>query len=347
MVRVGVVGGRGYIGGEVLRLLVQHPGVEISCVVSRSKAGEYIHKVHPNLKAFLNMRFSDFNLSRIGDSCDVVILAIPHGVGVELPQKLMEMGLKVIDLSANYRLKNPSLYEKYYGFKHPYPNLLEKAVYGLPELHRDEIRNAQLVSCPGCIATAGILALTPIVKELEIDGSSFFAHAMIGSTAAGSTPTIYTHHPERVNIVRPYKLTGHRHIAEIEQELGIFKPGVKVFLSAYAVDMVRGIMFSCQVPVDNLSDRDVWRIYRGTYRGEPFIILLKDQRSLFRLPDPKIAVGTNFCYIGFENSDDGLVVVSALDNLVKGGAGNAVQCLNLMFGFDEKTSLYYPGLHPV
>jgi len=346
--RVGVVGATGYTGGEVLRLLLTHPKAEVTYVTSRSRVGEYVYRVHPNLRGFTTLRFSELNISRIGDLCDAVVLALPHGVGLDLPPKLLEIGVKVVDLSANYRLKSAEAYRTYYGFEHPYPDLLEKRAYGLPELHRDEIRSASFVACPGCIATAATLALAPAVRELY-GGPRILAHVMIGSTAAGSTPTQYSHHPERVGVVRPYKLTGHRHRAEIEQELGMFRLGVKVDFAAYAVDMVRGIMFGCQMPVGEVARRDVWMAYRRMYRDEPFIILLNDPKALYKLPDPKITVGTNLCLIGFEVCrDEGLlIVVSAIDNLVKGAAGNAVQSLNLMFGFDETTGLLLPGLHPV
>ena len=346
--RVGIIGGSGYTGGEVLRLLLTHPEAEVTYVTSRSRIGEYVYRVHPNLRGFTRLRFSELNLSRIGDLCDAVVLALPHGVGLDLPPRLLEMGIKVVDLSANYRLRDPKDYEKYYGFTHPYPDLLEKRAYGLPELHRREIASASLVACPGCIATAAILSLAPAVRELY-DGSRILAHVMIGSTAAGANPSRYTHHPERVGVVRPYKLTRHRHRAEIEQELGLLRRGVKVDFAAYAVDIVRGLMFGCQLPVEGLSKTRVWSAYRQMYGNEPFIMLLNDFKALYKLPDPKIAVGTNFCLIGFEaNEEEGLlVVVAAIDNLVKGAAGNAIQSLNLMFGLDETTGLLQPGLHPV
>lgn len=346
--RVGIIGGSGYTGGEILRLLLMHPEAEITYVTSRSKVGEYVYRVHPNLRGFTKLRFSQLNLSRIGDLCDAIILALPHGAGLDLPPKLIEMGIKVIDLSANYRLKRPEVYEKYYGFSHPYPDILEKSVYGLPELHRKEIMSASLVACPGCIATAAILALAPVVRELY-HGSKILAHVMIGSTAAGASPTKYTHHPERVGVVRPYKLTKHRHRAEIEQELSLFRQGIRVDFAAYAVDIVRGLMFGCQLSVEGLLKRRVWSVYREMYDNEPFMILLNDSKALYRLPDPKITIGTNFCLIGFEANEEEelLIIVAAMDNLVKGAAGNAIQSLNLMFGLNETTGLLQPGLHPV
>lgn len=345
--RVGIVGGAGYVGGELMRLLVRHPEAEIAYVASRSRRGELVYRVHPNLRPFLNLRFRDVEVSRISDSCDVVFLCYQHGSGLDLPPALLEVGVKVIDLSANYRLRDPALYRAYYGFDHPHPELLGKRVYGLPELHREEIAGADFVSVPGCIATASILALAPLVGKLGL-GGLLFSHAMIGSTAAGSLPSPYTHHPERANVIRPYKIVDHRHVAEINQELRRFNDGIEVVLSAYAVDVVRGLLFGCQIPLDGIEARDVWGIYRGFYGGEPFVVLLKDPRSVIKLPDPKISVGTNFCYIGFEMGSRSpiLAVVSALDNLVKGGAGNAVQCLNLMLGVDEKTALFEPAPHP-
>lgn len=345
--KVGIVGGSGYTAGELMRILLQHPEAELTAATSTSHAGEYVYKVHPHLRGYTRLRFSPLDLGRLGDSCDLVFLATPHGVGLELPPRLLEMGLKVIDLSANYRLRDPKLYEKYYGFRHPYPDLLEKRVYGLPELHRGEIRGASLVACPGCIATAAILALAPIVRRWDA-GGLILGHAMIGSTAAGRSPSLYTHHPERVGVVRPYKLSGHRHRAEIEQELGAYRPGLRVDFAAYAVDLVRGILFSSQLELGVVDPAELWKAYREDYGSEEFVTVLNDRRALYKLPDPKITTGTNRCLIGFQPGEEGLVIVlSALDNLVKGAAGNAVQCMNLMFGIREGAGLGGPGAYPV
>ncbi|RLG58759.1 N-acetyl-gamma-glutamyl-phosphate reductase, partial [Candidatus Geothermarchaeota archaeon] len=206
MKKVGVIGGAGYVGGELLRILLQHPEVEVSCVTSRSNAGEYIYRIHPNLRGFTDLKFIPPVVSKITDKCDIVFSAAPHGAMVKFTKEIVETGVKVIDLSADYRLKDPFLYEKYYGFRHPYPDLLEKSVYGLPEIHRNEIKNAFLVACPGCTATSAILSLAPLLAIME--QQVIVVDAMEGSSAGGSSPRMASHHPERANIIRPYKPTG-------------------------------------------------------------------------------------------------------------------------------------------
>ncbi|MHA1595022.1 MAG: N-acetyl-gamma-glutamyl-phosphate reductase [Candidatus Baldrarchaeia archaeon] len=352
--RVGVIGGRGYVGGELLRLLLLHPYVEISCVTSRKAAGEFVYREHPNLRKLTSLKFEDVNLSRIGDKCDVVFTAVPHGAAMDLVHELYEMGLKVIDLSADFRLKNPEAYKIWYGFEHKYPDLLEKSVYGLPELHRDEIKRAKIVANPGCMACPSILALFPLVKELDVDLFRIVVDCKEGSSAGGVEVSRSSHHPERSNVVRPYKVTGHRHTAEIEQELSaVMGKDVKISMSAHAVDMVRGVLATCHVFLRENStiedERVLWRIYRKYFSNEPFIRLVKEKKGIYRLPDPKAVVGTNFCDIGFEYEDRTrrIVALAAVDNLVKGAAGQAIQNMNIMCGIDETTGLMLPGLHPI
>ena len=210
--------------------------------------------------------------------------------------------MKVVDLTADFRLKDPTAYKEYYGFEHSHPDLLEKAVYGLPELHREEIRNSQLVAVPGCMATAAILSLAPVIGSGLVDTGRIVIDAKIGSSGAGVSPTIASHHPERSDSVRPYKVTGHRHIAEIEQELGSLGKGqVKVGFTPHAVNMVRGILTTTHAfPLKKLNDRDLWKAYRSRYDQEPFIRMVSDRKGLYGLPNPKATVGTNFCDIGFE-----------------------------------------------
>ena len=346
-VSVGVVGAAGYVGGELLRMLLQHPNVEVTCVTSRAHEGEFVYRVHPNLRGYTNLKFVKPDVSILSEKCDIVFSAAPHGAMLKQTKELLDTGLTVIDLSADYRLKDPSKYVKYYGFEHPYPELLEKSVYGLPELHRDEIKKAKLVACPGCTATAAILSLAPLAKL--IDSEVIVVDAMEGSSARGASPSQASHHPERSNVVRPYKPVGHRHTAEIEQELKfIGKKDFKVALSTIAVDIVRGILTISHVFAD-VDEKSIWRSFREFYRNEPFVIILRDYKAKYRLPDPKIAVGTNRCYVGFEvDKDYGRVVtLAAIDNLIKGAAGNAIQSLNIILGVDERTALDWIGYHPI
>jgi len=349
--KVSIVGGSGFTGGELLRILACHPQVEFKTVTSRRYVGEYVHRVHPNLRGILDIQFTNPSLSKIAEESDVVFLCTPAGVSVNMVPQLLETGVKVIDLSPDFRLKRAEDYERWYGWRHPRPDLLEKAVYGLPELHRDEIRNADLVACPGCMSTAAILAMAPLFKSGLVESDRVVVDVMIGSSGAGAKPSLASIHAERYGVIRPYKPVGHRHTGEIEQELSILSgEEVRVAFSAHAVNIVRGILAVCHCFTRKpVSVRDLWKLYRGFYRGEPFIRLVRDVKGIFRYPDPKPIVGSNFCDVGFEPDPytGRVVALAAIDNLVKGAVGNAVQSLNLMYGLDEKTGLMYPGIHPV
>jgi len=349
--KVGIVGASGYTGGELLRLLLFHPKVEVAIAVSREYAGEYLFRVHPNLRGVTDLKFCPLDVPTIVKECEIVFTATPHGATVALAPKFLEAGLRVVDLSADFRLREPADYPKWYGWEHSRPDLLKEAVYGLTELHKDEIRKAKLVACPGCIATSAILELAPLIKADIVDKSKVVVDSKIGSTGAGGKPSLSTHHAERFGVVRPYKLTGHRHTGEIEQELSnLANDHVTVALSCHAVNIVRGISSTAHTFLTkDVKEVDIWKIYRSMYQNEPFIRLVKDRKGIYRLPDPKIVIGSNFCDIGFEfdTHANRLVVVSAIDNLMKGAAGQAVQNLNVMLGIDEKTGLEAPGYHPV
>jgi len=349
--KIGIIGGSGYVGGELLRLLLFHPKVELSIVVSREYAGEYVYRVHPNLRSLTQLKFSPLNLDKISDNCDIVFTATPHGASLKIVPELLKLGMKVIDMSADFRLKNPDDYIKWYGWKHTHPELLKEAVYGLPELHREEIKKARLVACAGCMSTCAILGLAPIIKAGVIETDKIVIDAKIGSSGAGSKPSLSTHHAERFGVIRPYKPVGHRHIAEMEQELSLLaNKQVKIAFSAHAVNIVRGILTTIHTfPMKDLTIPEIWRIYRSAFQGEPFIRLVRDQKGLYRYPDPKVIIGSNFCDIGFELDShiNRLVIMSAIDNMMKGAAGQGVQCLNIMLGIDEKTGLNIPSAHPI
>lgn len=349
--RVGIIGGSGYVGGELLRLLLFHPKVEVTMVTSDKYAGEFVFMTHPNLRGLTQLKFVPLNLATIKNNCDLVFTATPHGSAVKIVPKLLEMGLRVIDMSADFRLKNPEDYPKWYGWTHPNPELLKEAVYGLPELHRQEIKGARLIACPGCMATATILGLAPLVKEGLIERDRIVVDVKIGSSGAGAKPTQASHHPERFGGVRAYSVVDHRHIAEISQELNLLsKEPLTISFTPHAVNMVRGILSTIHTfPTRTLSVSDVWKVFRSQYEKEPFVRLVKYKKGLYQLPDPKVVIGTNFCDVGFEiDSRAGrLVVLSAIDNLLKGAAGQGVQCLNILLGLDEKTGLESPGFHPV
>jgi N-acetyl-gamma-glutamyl-phosphate/LysW-gamma-L-alpha-aminoadipyl-6-phosphate reductase len=353
LVRVGVLAASGYIGGELLRLLLQHPQVELSAATSRKYAGEYVFRVHPNLRGMTELKFSPLDPSKLIGSSDVVFAALPHGESVKVVPQLADAGLKVIDLSADFRLSDKGQYPNWYGYDHPRPDLLEKFVLSIPEINREQVKRARLVSSPGCMAITTILALAPLLKEksLGIDRDHIVVDAKVGSSGAGGKPSLSTHFSERFNVVRPYKPAGHRHSAEIEQVLAAMAgEQVKVSMSAHAVNMVRGILITSHLFTSNaIKPLDVWKAYRSMYTGSYFVRLVRDKQGPFRLPDPKLVVGSNFCDIGFEIEErtGRLVALSATDNLIKGAAGNAIQSMNLMLGFDEKTGIAMAPLHPV
>jgi N-acetyl-gamma-glutamyl-phosphate/LysW-gamma-L-alpha-aminoadipyl-6-phosphate reductase len=349
--KVAVFGASGYVGGEILRLLLRHQQVEVVAATSNTYAGEFVHRVHPNLRGHTTLKFVKSDIAKIISNCDLLFSATPHGISSTFMSQVLETGLKVIDSSADFRLKNPEEYPKWYKWVHRSPELLQKAVYGLPELHREEVKKAQLVAVPGCMAVGGILALAPIVKSGKVERDRIVADFKVGSSGAGARPSLSSHHSEHYSIVRPYKPVGHRHTAEIEQELSALAGDkILVSMSAHAVNMVRGILSTCHVfPKETISSADIWRLYRDFYAGEPFIRLVRDVKGNFRYPDPKIVVGSNYCDIGFEIDEhvNRIVFFSAIDNLMKGAAGTAVQDMNLMCGWNEKEGLQDIGLHPV
>jgi N-acetyl-gamma-glutamyl-phosphate/LysW-gamma-L-alpha-aminoadipyl-6-phosphate reductase len=349
--RIGIIGGSGYVGSELLRVLLLHPQAEVTMVTSRQSVGEYVFNVHPNLRGLTQLKFVPQEMAELQKNCDLIFTATPHGGSVNLVPKLLEAGLKVIDMSADYRLKNPALYETYYGWKHAHLEMLKEAAYGLPELHRDEIKKAKIIACPGCMATSAILGLAPIVKAGMVDKDKIVVDLKVGSSGGGAKPSISSHHPERFSGVRPYKVVGHRHIAEVEQELNLLTDEpVKISFSPHAVNMVRGILATIHTfPKQKLENKDLWRVLRGMYGNEPFIRLVKYQKGPYQLPDPKVTLGTNYCDVGFEIDEHAsrLLLFSALDNMTKGAAGQAVQCMNIQMGIDETTGLKSTGFHPM
>ena len=340
--KVGVIGAGGYAGGELLRLLSGHPEVSEIVAGSESLAGKPVTAAHPNLRKVTDLSFTPHSDL---EPCDLLFLAMPHGRSMGRMSDFLVRAGKVIDLSADFRLKDPALYREYYGVEHPRPDLLAQAVYGMPELHREAIRQATLVSGPGCIATAAILAIHPLAKAGLIDPERLVVDAKTGSSAGGVDGGTASQHPERSGVMRIYAPVGHRHTAEIEQETG-----VKVALSCHAVEAVRGILATCHAFLqDSVTSKDLWRVYREAYHGEPFVRIVTEPAGLYRYPEPKILAGTNFCDVGFALDAHAIrvVAVAALDNLMKGAAGTAVQCMNLVAGYPETMGLDFLGLHPV
>jgi N-acetyl-gamma-glutamyl-phosphate/LysW-gamma-L-alpha-aminoadipyl-6-phosphate reductase len=349
--RVAIAGGSGYTGGELLRLLCFHPRVELAQVASSSHAGQYVHSVHPNLRRISSMRFCHPDDLK---SCDLLLLCLPHGVSSLEIERYRGIAPRIIDLAADFRLRSAPLYEEWYGEPHPAPHFLPAAVYGLPELHRAELADAELVSGTGCTATAALLGLMPLYRAGLVDSAlPLVIEAKVGSSAAGATPGSASHHPDRSGAVRSFQPTGHRHTAELIQELGLLaagSPGRPIAFSATAVELVRGVLITAHVFVnEEIDERTLWRLYRAAYQHEPFVRLVKERSGVYRYPEPKILAGSNYCDIGFaiDSTSRRVVVLAALDNLMKGAAGNAVQALNCMYAWDESQGLTFPGLHPV
>jgi N-acetyl-gamma-glutamyl-phosphate/LysW-gamma-L-alpha-aminoadipyl-6-phosphate reductase len=349
VLKIGIMGASGYAGGDLLRLLLQHPEAEIKFATSSRFAGEFVYMVHPNLRGVTKLKFTPPNVANMAESCDIVFLATPHGISKDFMHEFLNAGLRVVDLSADFRLKNPDNYPTWYGWEHPNPELLKDAIFGIPELHRQDIKDAHLVACSGCMSGASILALAPLMNTNFVSKEKITIDAKIGSSGGGSDPTLASHHPERFGALRPYKVVGHRHIAEIEQELSLITGApIRVGFTPHAVNIARGILVTIHIWINRpIRDRDVWTAYRNSYSDEPFIRIVKSKKGLYQLPDPKVVAGTNYCDIGFEIDPHAkrLVVFSAIDNLMKGAAGQAVQCFNVMSGLDEKTGLDFYGLH--
>ncbi|MEZ4605734.1 MAG: N-acetyl-gamma-glutamyl-phosphate reductase [Deinococcales bacterium] len=341
--RVAIVGASGYAGGEFLRLALNHPKLEVVQITSERYAKQPVHIVHPNLRNVSKLRFSSADDLK---EADLLVLGLPHKYSAERFDHLSKFAPRMIDLSADFRLKDAAIFKKYYEEDHPRPDLLGKFCYGNPELHRENLKGANYLAGAGCLATASILGLYPLVKLGVLAKKDIIVEGKIGSSAAGNSPSESGHHPERMGVIRTYAAVGHRHTAEIEQEL----PGqVKIHLTATAVERIRGILVTSHVFVpDGFSEKDVAAAYKECYGDEPFIRMVNAKKGIHRVPDPKILDGTNFCDIGFElDNDTGrLVVMSAIDNLVKGTAGHAIQALNISMGWPEGLALEFFGLHP-
>ncbi len=344
-IKVGIVGGSGYAGGELLRLLLNHPFAEVTQVTSETYAGKFVHSVHPNLRKRSELKF--VSMTQLQEA-DLLFLALPHGSAMGKIERFAGLAPRLIDLSADFRLRDATDYPRWYGHEHDNQEFLAKFVYGIPELHRAEIRESSFATGAGCLATATILGLMPLFKHGIADTSAVIVEAKVGSSAAGNKPSLASHHAERSGAVRSFEPTGHRHTAEVQQELNF---GVKptVHFSATSIEAVRGVLSTCHVFLkENLQEKDIWKIYRQEYGNEPFIRIVKTKEGVYRYPEPKILSGSNYCDIGFEKDEHSnrLVVMSAIDNLVKGASGNGVQAMNVMFGWDETLGLEFPGLHP-
>jgi len=341
-IKVGIVNVTGYAGVEIARLVGRHPNVELVSVTGRSAAGKRLAEVFPHLEA-IDMPIT----AELEGEVDLAFSAMGHKVSAEVIAPMLKKGLRVVDMSADFRLKDASLYPKWYEFEHPAPDLLKTAVFGIPELHREEISKAQLVANAGCYPTSAILGMAPLVKA-GLVGGDLVIDSKSGASGAGRTLTIPTHFCEAVDNVRPYGMSGHRHQPEMVQELQALNAGVPLAITfvPHVVPMSRGIVSTCYAKVRDgkgpARKEDLAELYREFYKGEPFV------RVVPAVPETKHTWGSNYCHIypNVSPQTGRIVVVSCLDNLGKGAAGQAVQIMNIMFGFPETAGLEALPLYP-
>lgn len=336
MKRIAVVGGRGFVGGELLRLLVHHPEVEVAAVTSDTQAGRAVENAHPPLRG------SGLRYSRRADlePVDLVFLAGVHGSTAKILDDMAALAPKIVDLTADFRLEDAALMERYYGWSRDAAHA-GAFVRGLPELHRKQITDANRVAVPGCMATSAILSLAPLaarglLKEVQVD-------ARTGSSGSGASSGDANSHALRSGVMRVFAPFDHRHEAEVAEALR-----VDVSMTVTATPQVRGVQTLTKVAVGEVSERELLAMYREDYGTEPFVRLVNSPRGTYRYPDPKVLLGSNYCDVGVVADNRGrALVMGSLDNLMKGAAGGAVQCMNLMLGLPETYGLTFPGLHPV
>lgn len=342
MIRIGIVGGTGYTGVELLRLLAQHPQAEIVAITSRGDAGTAVSGMFPSLRGRVDLRFEDPAKASLS-ACDVVFFATPNGIAMQQAPVLLEAGVRVIDLAADFRIKDVAEWEKWYGMTHACPEWIDKAVYGLPEMNREQIRSARLVANPGCYPTAVQLGFMPLLKSGLLETSSLIADAKSGVSGAGRKAETHIMFAEASDNFKAYGVSGHRHLPEIRQGLGMMS-GASVGLTfvPHLTPIIRGIHATLYGRIK--SEADFQGLFERAYANEPFVDVLPDKSH----PETRSVRSANICRIAIHRPQGGdtLVILSVIDNLVKGAAGQAVQNMNLMFGLDESTGLCQLPLLP-
>ena len=342
MIKTGIVGATGYTGAELLRLLLNHPQVQVAVVTSQSETGKPVTGLFPNLRGHIDLFFTEPETPALAE-CDVVFFATPNGTAMNHAGSLLQAGARVIDLSADFRLQDATLWSRWYGMPHADADLLEQAIYGLPELNRDKIIAARLVANPGCYPTAIILALLPVLERKCIDTQDLVANATSGISGAGRKAVINMLYTETCESYRAYSVPGHRHLPEISQVLRLLSGGdVSLTFVPHLAPMARGIHATVYAKL--IQDVDIQALYEQRYENEPFVDVMPSGSH----PETRSVRGSNICRLAAHKVDTGnrLVLLSVIDNLVKGAAGQAVQNMNLMCGFDETTGLKAPALLP-
>ncbi|NLM97052.1 MAG: N-acetyl-gamma-glutamyl-phosphate reductase [Halanaerobiaceae bacterium] len=350
MIKFSIVGTTGYVGIELLRLLQQHPEAEAACLISNSQAGKALVDLYPQFRdsKFSGCRLVNYEEADLSDT-DIVFTALPHGVSQDIVAELYNKGLKIIDMSGDFRYTDTAVYEKWYNEKHKYPKLNEKAVFGLVELNREKIRKADLIANPGCYVTASLLGLIPLVTKNIIDLDNIIIDAKSGVSGAGKSLKITNLFNEVHENMKAYNVATHRHTSEIENVLSELcgrkgSEGIQVLFTPHLIPIKRGILATIYVDLkDKYSQEEIMKIYQEYYQGEPFVQILEDE-----MPEIKQVVGSNYCLIGlkYDPRTDKLIIITALDNMVKGAAGQAIQNMNVIFGIKENTGLEARAVYP-
>ena len=343
MIRVGVLGATGYAGGELVRLLCSHKDAEITMLASKTYAGQKFSEIVPSLRGICDIVLEEADVDVAAKKCDVVFTALPHGVSHEVISKLHSRGLKVVDLSGDFRYNDIKVYEEWYGVEHACPELLAESVYGLCELHREEIKNSTLIGNPGCYTTCSILGLAPLVAKGVVETKNIIIDAKSGVSGAGRGLSLQTHFVECTETMKAYKVATHRHTSEIEQELSLLA-GEDIILSftPHLVPMKRGILVTEYANLKKpYTKEELLEIYKEFYKNEKFV------RVLDTLPEIKNITGSNFVDIGLTVDErlNRVIVVAVIDNLIKGAAGQAIQNMNLLFGLPEYEGLDQAGYY--
>ncbi len=343
MIKVGIVGGTGYTGVELLRLLANHPSVEVQVITSRSEEGIAVADMFPNLRGHFDLCFTVPDVDRLAE-CDVVFFATPHGVAMSMAPDLIRRGVRVIDLGADFRIKDVSLWSQWYKLEHTCPDLVEMAVYGLPEVNRQQIKDAQLIACPGCYPTATQLGFLPLLEQGLIDHRRLIADCKSGVSGAGRGASVGALLCETSESMKAYAVAGHRHLPEIRQGLSeaAGRPVGLTFVP-HLTPMIRGIHATLYATLKDPKD-GLQSLFEERYKDEPFVDVMPEGSH----PETRSVKGANTCRISVfrPQNDDTVVVLSVIDNLVKGAAGQAVQNMNIMFGLDEASGLGIVGLMP-
>ena len=343
MIRVGIVGGTGYTGVELIRLLVAHPDVELSVITSRAEAGNPVADMFPNLRGHVDLNFQIPGLEVLHD-CDVVFFATPNGTAMGMVPGLLEAGIKVIDLAADFRLKDPAEWQQWYGLEHTCPEILDEAVYGMPEINREAIKSARIIANPGCYPTAVTLGLAPLLEQGLVDDQHLIADAKSGVSGAGRSANVATLLAEASENFKAYGVDGHRHLPEIKQNLSnICGHPVGLTFVPHLTPMIRGIEASLYTVIQS-ADIDLQALYEKRYANEPFVDVL----PAGTMPETRSVKGSNMCRISVFRPQQGdmLVISSVIDNLVKGAAGQAIHNMNIMFGLNETSGIDQVALLP-